>query len=122
MLDGSKMSQPGGDTIRDATQMDTQIEASELKEPCACALARGGFGVDGPVGLDELVATGAMPTERRAGAELVAWSAVHGFAVLRASGAFGASGEMDPDSELLLDAVARSLDVQLMRANDRRPD
>ncbi len=73
-------------------------------------------------GLDELVATGAMPTERRTGAELVAWSAVHGFAVLRAGGAFGASGELDPDSELVLDAVARSLDVQPMRASDQRRD
>jgi hypothetical protein len=40
----------GGDGIRDATQMDTQREASELREPSARALARGGFGVDGPGG------------------------------------------------------------------------
>lgn len=70
-------------------------------------------------GLDELVATGAMPIERRAGAEMVAWSAVHGFAVLRAGGAFGTSGELDPDSETLLDAIARSLDVQPVRASER---
>lgn len=61
--------------------------------------------------LDELVAMGAMPLERRAGAESIAWSAVHGFAVLRASGAFASSGEHDPDSERLLDAIARALDV-----------
>ena len=61
--------------------------------------------------LDELVATGAMPPERRAGAEIVAWSAVHGFATLRASRAFEVSGEPEPDPEVLLDAIARSLEV-----------
>jgi len=61
--------------------------------------------------LDELVATGAMPSERRAGAESIAWSAVHGFAVLRANGSFAASGEPDPDPERLLGAIARALDV-----------
>ena len=62
--------------------------------------------------LDELVTTGAMPAERRAGAETIAWSAVHGFATLRASRAFDESGEPDPDPDALLDAIARSLDVK----------
>ena len=62
--------------------------------------------------LDLLVATGAMPIERRAGAETIAWSAVHGFAILRAGRAFEVSGEPDPDPEAILDAIARSLDVQ----------
>jgi AcrR family transcriptional regulator len=62
--------------------------------------------------LNELVATGAMPAERRAGAETIAWSAVHGFATLRASHAFDSSGEPDPDPDAVLDAVARSLDVK----------
>ncbi|MEO5885126.1 MAG: TetR/AcrR family transcriptional regulator [Candidatus Limnocylindrales bacterium] len=62
--------------------------------------------------LDELLATGAMPFERRAGAETVAWSAVHGFAMLRAGRAFDVSGEPDPDPETVLDAIARSLDVE----------
>ncbi len=62
--------------------------------------------------LDEMVATGAMPKERRGGAEVIAWSAVHGFATLRASHAFDTSGEPDPDPEAVLDAIARSLDVQ----------
>ena len=61
--------------------------------------------------LDELVAMGAMPSERRAGAEIVAWSAVHGFATLRASRAFEVSGEAEPDPEVLLDSIARSLEV-----------
>jgi AcrR family transcriptional regulator len=61
--------------------------------------------------LDELVVTGAMPRERRSGAETIAWSAVHGFATLRASHSFHVSGERDPDAEALLAAIARSLDV-----------
>jgi AcrR family transcriptional regulator len=62
--------------------------------------------------LDELVATGAMPLERRIGAETIAWSAVHGFAVLGAGRAFDTSGEPDPDPEVVLSAIARSLDVR----------
>ena len=61
--------------------------------------------------LDDLVATGAMPPGRRAGAETIAWSAVHGFAVLRAGHAFEASGEHAPDPEGVLDAIARSLEL-----------
>jgi len=34
------------------------------------------------IALDELVAAGALPPERRPGAELLAWSAVHGLAML----------------------------------------
>jgi AcrR family transcriptional regulator len=64
--------------------------------------------------LDELVAVGAMPAERRAGAETIAWSAVHGFAVLRAGRAFDTSGEPSPDPEAVLHAVARSLEVPLV--------
>jgi AcrR family transcriptional regulator len=62
--------------------------------------------------LDELATTGAMPLERRVGAETIAWSAVHGFALLRAGRAFDVSGAPDPDPEAVLDAIARSLDVQ----------
>jgi AcrR family transcriptional regulator len=61
--------------------------------------------------LDELAETGAMPPERRAGAETIAWSAVHGFAILRAGRAFVTSGEPQPDPDALLDAIARSLDI-----------
>ena len=61
--------------------------------------------------LDELATTGAMPPERRAGAETFAWSAVHGFAVLRAGHAFEVSGETAPDPEGVLDAIARSLEL-----------
>jgi AcrR family transcriptional regulator len=34
------------------------------------------------IALDELVAAGVLPPERRPGADLLAWSAVHGFAML----------------------------------------
>jgi len=36
--------------------------------------------------LDEMVAAGVMPAERRPGAELLAWSAVHGLAMLHLEG------------------------------------
>ena len=61
--------------------------------------------------LDDLMATGAMPRGRRVGAETIAWSAVHGFAVLRAGHAFEVSGETAPDAEAVLDAIARSLEL-----------
>ncbi len=66
--------------------------------------------------LDELVETGAMPGDRRAGAETIAWSAVHGFATLRAGHAFDSSGEPAPDPDALLDAIARSLEVRQPRS------
>ena len=62
--------------------------------------------------LDELVAVGAMPKARRPGAEILAWSAVHGFATLRANRSFEVSGEPNPDAEALLLAIARSLDLR----------
>lgn len=61
--------------------------------------------------LDDLVATGAMPVERRPGAETIAWSAVHGFAVLREARSFSVSGDPEPCVDSLLDAIARSLDL-----------
>ena len=38
------------------------------------------------VALDEMVAAGVMPAERRPGAELIAWSSVHGLAMLHLEG------------------------------------
>lgn len=61
--------------------------------------------------LDDLASTGAMPPERRVGAETIAWSAVHGFAVLRAGHAFEVSGDSAPDPEGVLGAIARSLEL-----------
>lgn len=62
--------------------------------------------------LDKLTAAGAIPLERRSGAEIIAWSAIHGFAILRAGRAFDVSGARNPDPEAVLDAIVRSLDVQ----------
>lgn len=50
--------------------------ASEAHEPFQLLVAR----------LDELVEVGALPAERRPGAEFAAWSAVHGFASLVVDG------------------------------------
>jgi AcrR family transcriptional regulator len=61
--------------------------------------------------LDQLVVSGAMPLARREGAESIAWSAVHGFATLRAGRAFLSASQPDPDPEAILAAIARSLDV-----------
>ena len=62
--------------------------------------------------LDDLVATGAMPAERRPGAEIVAWSTVHGFAILQGGRAFDVSGATDPDAEAVIDAIGRALEVR----------
>ena len=62
--------------------------------------------------LDDLVANGIMAPHRRPGAEAVAWSAVHGFAMLRAGRAFVGTGEPEPDPEQILDAIARALEVR----------
>jgi AcrR family transcriptional regulator len=81
-------------------------------------IASPGGGEEGPspwhilaAALDELVASGAMRRERRPGAETIAWSAVHGFAVLRAGHAFDTTGEPVPDPQVVLDAIGRSLEL-----------
>ena len=61
--------------------------------------------------LDGLVVAGVMTGERRAGAEVVAWSAVHGFAALRSSRAFLSTGGREPDEEDLLAGIVKALDL-----------
>jgi AcrR family transcriptional regulator len=62
--------------------------------------------------LDALVATGAMPKARRRGAEMVAWSSVHGVATLLPS---PLPATAPSDRKLIvtqvLDGVARSLQI-----------
>jgi AcrR family transcriptional regulator len=62
--------------------------------------------------LDALVATGAMPKARRRGAEMVAWSSVHGVATLLPS---PLPATTPSDRKLIvtqvLDGVARSLQI-----------
>ena len=48
--------------------------------------------------LDKLVATGLLPAERRPGAEFLAWSSVHGFAMLVIDGPLQAVPRADVDS------------------------
>lgn len=61
--------------------------------------------------LDELVASGALPAERRRGAEFLAWSTVHGMALLALDGPMR---ELPPEmltalGQRLLDMVERGL-------------
>lgn len=61
--------------------------------------------------LDDLVAAGALPAERRLGAEFLAWSTVHGLALLLLDGPLRglADAQVDGLTERLLDMVERGL-------------
>ena len=61
--------------------------------------------------LDDLVAAGALPAERRPGAEYLAWSTVHGMALLAIDGPLRGSPEpmLETLGQRLLDMVARGL-------------
>jgi AcrR family transcriptional regulator len=62
--------------------------------------------------LDQVVATGRMPAERRAGADIAAWSVVHGFALLLVGGPLElhlSKEEQDFVRERTLDMAIRGL-------------
>ena len=61
--------------------------------------------------LDDLVTAGALPAERRPGAEFLAWSTVHGLALLWLDGPLRglADAQVDGLTERLLDMVERGL-------------
>lgn len=61
--------------------------------------------------LDKLVAAGVMPPERRPGAEFLAWSAVHGLAMLVVDGPLGPviGSQMQLVGQRLLDMVEKGL-------------
>jgi AcrR family transcriptional regulator len=61
--------------------------------------------------LDDMVEAGALDVERRAGAEYLAWSAVHGFALLLIEGPLQglARARIEPLAERLLDMVEQGL-------------
>lgn len=62
-------------------------------------------------GLDELVAVGAVPSERRPGLEFAAWSAVHGLSSLLIDGPLRAlpAAERERALTVVLDTVSRGL-------------
>jgi AcrR family transcriptional regulator len=62
--------------------------------------------------LNALVEAGAMAPGLRSGAEVFAWSTVHGFATLRANRSFDVSGDPDPDPSALLESIVRSLALE----------
>ncbi|MDA8444223.1 TetR/AcrR family transcriptional regulator [Paracidovorax valerianellae] len=61
--------------------------------------------------LDRMVAAGALPPERRPGAEFLAWSAVHGLALLVIDGPLArvVGPQMDRVAQRLLDMVEKGL-------------
>ena len=61
--------------------------------------------------LDELVATGVLPAERRPGADVTCWAAVHGFAVLSLQGPLRDLPEREREAQLdgLLERLSRGL-------------
>ncbi|BDP43901.1 TetR family transcriptional regulator (plasmid) [Deinococcus aetherius] len=61
--------------------------------------------------LDGLVAAGVLPPERRPGAELLAWSAVHGLATLRTEGPLGGlpADQIEALERRLVESVERGL-------------
>jgi hypothetical protein len=61
--------------------------------------------------LDDLVTAGALPPERRPGAEYLAWSTVHGMALLAIDGPLRGTPMplMETLGQRLLDMVARGL-------------
>jgi len=73
-------------------------------------MAGGAYGLLGQA-LDALVEVGLMPAERREGAEIVCWSAVHGFANLHIDGPLRERppAERDVELERMLDLLERGL-------------
>ena len=61
--------------------------------------------------LDDMVVAGAMPAERRPGAEYPAWAAVHGLSTLLVEGALRElpAAERDAAVEKVLETIARGL-------------
>lgn len=73
--------------------------------PCPSPSGRDAFEVLSHT-LDELVHTGAIPVEGRAGAEIPTWSMVHGLATLLADGALPVTARQRSDA---IQVVARAL-------------
>ena len=82
----------------------------------ACARPKDGAPGQGAYGvlctvLDELVTTGVLPAERRPGADVTCWAAVHGFALLCLQGPLRDLPEQEREAQLdgLLERLSRGL-------------
>lgn len=94
------------------------VKAKEFA-PCASpATGRDSYEILGAI-LDELVEAGAMPAERRPGAEIAIWSAVHGLATLVVDGALPLSTRQRGEA---YQALGRHLLLGLGYAGDRLPE
>ncbi|MEU4648061.1 TetR/AcrR family transcriptional regulator [Nocardia fluminea] len=93
------------------TAFATQEDVSAVAEPAAAGpTGRSGIELLGDA-LDEMVATGTLPAERRPGAEFLAWATVHGLATLAIEGPLRMLDEPQIDhlSGLLLDLIDRGI-------------
>lgn len=115
----------GGDPVERSLRRLREIGKAyvlfALREPGLFATAFASPGLEMPdhVGpyemlagaLDEMVACGALAPERRAGAEVVCWSAVHGFAVLHLDGPLRdvPVRQRDLQLDLMLEAIEHGL-------------
>jgi AcrR family transcriptional regulator len=119
-LAGVTAEEPGARALQRLRETGRAYVHFALAEPGLFSTAfAGGEGTPdraGPYGLladvlDELVDAGVLPADRRPGAELACWAAVHGFATLALQGPLRALPAADRERELegLLDRVARGL-------------
>ncbi|MFC5523233.1 TetR/AcrR family transcriptional regulator [Polaromonas jejuensis] len=89
--------------------------SDDLKEPTPDPARAGQSGLNPfellSAALDKLVEAGVMPPERRPGAEFMAWSAVHGLAMLVIDGPLGPviGPQMEQVGQRLLDMVEKGL-------------
>jgi AcrR family transcriptional regulator len=67
------------------------------------------------IALDDLVAEGAMPAERRAEAPMVAWTAVHGLSGMLNGIAGPMFGDRDATVQTMLGAIERALEISATR-------
>jgi AcrR family transcriptional regulator len=91
---------------------DRAMSAAARSEAEAGAAGKSGLGPFQLLGaaLDKLVAAGVLPQERRPGAEFLAWSAVHGIAMLVLEGPLGRlAPELRNIGQRVIDMVEKGL-------------
>ena len=105
-----KFAQAETGLFRTAFTASGQLRPGESDPATAGKSGLNPFGLLGAA-LDRLVAAGVMPPARRPGAELLAWSAVHGLAILVIDGPLGSSvgSRMQQVGQRLLDMVEKGL-------------